>query len=1120
MNLQYFFFQPYRFYLPVLILFVLQTCVPTTQTPPQKNEPALFELISPQSSGVTFSNTLKESTEFNIFKYLYFYNGAGVAAGDLNGDGLPDLYFTANQGLNKVYLNQGNFKFKDITESSGAAGDAEGWKTGVSMADVNGDGKLDIYVCQLGNYEGIFGKNQLFINQGNDAAGIPQFEDKAVDYGLDLIGFSTEAAFFDYDLDGDLDMYMLNHSVHSNGTFGKRASIRKQKHKLAGDKLMRNDGGKFTDVTDASGIYNSPQGYGLDVSFGDINQDGYPDIYVGNDFHENDYLYINQKDGTFKEVIEEVLAHTSRFSMGNDIGDINNDGLPDIISLDMLPEDPVILKASAAEDVYDVYHYKLAYGYNHQFSRNTLQLNQGNLKFSEIGLFSGVYATDWSWSALMADFDLDGYQDIFISNGIKRRSNDLDYIKYISNDAIQMRLTGNMEEKDLKLTEKLPVVKLPNYLYRNEGNLRFSNKAADWGLNQPSFSSGAIYADLDNDGDLDLITNNTDDPAFIYKNRSRELDKNKHYLKIRFQGEGANTQGIGARILTETSYGKLNREMYTAKGFQSSVPAEMVLGLGKDQVLKSLTVIWPDHRFEVLQNVKADQLLVLDQKNAKGKYEFKSTSTASENSILTDVSEQFEINYIHKENKFVEFNREPLIPHMVSAEGPALAVADVNGDGKDDFFVGGAKHQSGELYIQEGGKFAFKSNPAFQKDSVAEDVVAEFMDIDRDGDQDLLVLSGGNEFAGKSEHIRPRLYLNDGKGNFSRDSKAFKDIYLNGGALAFADYDKDGDTDVFLGARSVPWKYGINPRSYLMINDGKGNFTPKSFPQLDSIGLVTDAKWGDVDGNSYPDLVIVGDWMPVTIFKNNQGQLTQEMLPESTGLWSSVDLSDLDQDSDLDILAGNLGLNSKLKASPKHPLKMYVDDFDANGSVEQLLYHWQGNADRLFMTKDELSKQLVELNKKYMGYQAFAEAKPEEIFEPARLQKADKKTAEELKTCLYRNEGKGNFKQTVLPDEVQFAPVWAILTDDLNSDGYKDMYLGGNLYEINIQMGRYDASFGNLLLGNKTGMFTNQALSTTGVYLNGQIRAMKLIQVDGKKMILVARNKDKLRFILVNSPAE
>ena len=1098
----------YVLWIPLLTL-LLATAACTDKN---DSEP-LFELLPASYTGVDFQNRLEETPQMNIFSYLYFYNGGGVAAGDLNGDSLPDLYFTANLESNKLYLNQGNFKFQDITEQA-AVGGKRGWTTGVTMADVNGDGRLDIYVSQLGDYQNIRGKNQLYINQGNNDQDVPVFKDQAADYGLDLVGFSTQAAFFDYDLDGDLDMYMLNHSTHASGTFA-RATLRQEKHTLAGDKLMRNDNGQFTDVTDSSGIYSSALGYGLGITIGDVNWDGYPDIYIGNDFHENDYLYINNQDGTFTERLEETIRHTSRFSMGNDIGDINNDALPDIFSLDMLPSDPVMLKNSAGEDSYDVYNYKLRFGYNHQFARNTLQLNRGSAHFSEIGLLTGTFATDWSWSGLIADLDLDGNKDLYIANGIKRRSNDLDYIKYVSNEAVQHRLEGDLTGEDMALVEKMPVVKIPNAAFKNEGELVFSNVSQAWGLNQDSFSNGAAYADLDNDGDLDLVTNNVDQEAFIYKNRAIDGEQlTNNFLKLTFRGEGANTQGIGARVVIPLDSQTIVQEVYTTRGYQSAIPAELVMGLGNRSQLDSLIVVWPDLRFEIMTNVSVNTHQTLDQKNASGRYRFPSIPKP----LFKEINDKLNVAYTHQENPFVEFNREVLVPHMSSTEGPRLAVGDVNGDGREDFFVGGAKHQPGAIFVQGVAGFQPLAQPALQADSLAEDVEATFVDVDQDGDPDLLVVSGGNEFRGQEEALLVRLYRNNGKGLFTRDRSALPDVYVNGSCVSSGDVDQDGDPDLFIGGRVVSRNYGKIPQSYLLQNDGQGNFTDVTEQQAEGlarVGMVKDAQWADMNGDNRPDLVVVGEWMPISVFLNKQGRLVlddTESLANTHGWWNTLEITDIDGDGDSDILAGNLGLNSKLNASPKEPVSLVVKDVDNNGTIEQLLFHYVQGQKRLFATKDEIGSQLVDIKNRFVSYDNFARATVEDMFPSGMLQGAEELQVYEARSGTFINEEEMNFHFHPFPVEAQFAPLNAIQV--LNEDSTKppDVLTAGNFYEVTIERGRYDADYGTLLKNTGNG-FTTVPNTQSDIYLQGQVRDLEMINYRGQPVIIVARNNDTLLFI-------
>lgn len=1079
------------------------------------NSDKKFRLIPSSESGIHFKNTLTPTVDFNIFNYMYFYNGGGVAVGDINGDDLLDIYFTSNQEQNKLYLNKGNFKFEDITLNAGVEG-FNGWCTGVTMTDVNSDGKLDIYVSYIGDYLIYKGKNQLFINEGNDVNGVPRFRDQAIDFGLDLVGFSTQAAFFDYDRDGDLDMFMLNHSLHEQGTFGK-ASLRNDPHPLAGDKLLRNDNGRFIEVTEGSGIYNSVIGYGLGVVVSDINIDGWPDIYVGNDFHENDYLYINQKNGTFKETLESSMTHTSRYTMGVDFADINNDLFPDLISMDMLPEDPQILKASQAEDPYDVYDFKIGYGFNHQFARNTMQLNNQDGTFSEIALLAGVAATDWSWAPLFADFDLDGYKDLFVTNGILRRMNDLDYINFITVDSVQMKMKFDFRERDLMYIEKMPTIKLPNYIYRNNGDSTFGDYSKSWGIVQPSYSSGGAYADLDNDGDLDLVVNNVEDEAFIYENTtlSRTSGSPNTYLQVALKGKAGNFKGVGAKVILYDS-GKLQlQECMPTRGYLSSVDTRLTFGTGHSGKVDSVVVIWNDGTFQIVKGIKTNQRISLDQDDAGGSFDYSKFHRATPPLRISDVN----IPYKHDENKFVEFNREGLIPHMFSAEGPAAAVGDINGDGKDDLFLGGAKWQEGSIFIQTPeGKFQPTSQPALKADSTYEDVDATFFDADSDKDLDLFVVSGGNEFSGSSEYRNSRLYLNNGKGSFAR-SPNLPQIFATGSCVAVNDIDGDRDLDLFVGTRTIPWRYGIKPDSYILLNDGAGKFSDATnvvAPQLKKFGFVKSACWIDLDNDNVKELVIAAEWSPISIFKNVGGKLQIVSLNETglagtEGWWNVITPVDMDEDGDLDLVVGNMGLNSKLRTSVERPVHLYAGDFDKNDSTDQLLTYFIGDKEYPFHTRDELTKQMPYLKKKYLSYKKFAVTSLNEMFSDEVLLTAEKHVANTFETCLVENLGTLKFRMKKLPVAAQFSTVNAILADDLDSDGKVDLLLAGNYYPINIQMGRNDASYGLYLQGNGNGNFTSLSAVQSGFRVQGEVRKLLKLNIAGRIHFMAVRNDDSVQ---------
>ena len=842
----------------------LAACRGAPQAPP------LFELLPPESTGVTFANRLPRDTAFDILTYPYYYDGGGVAVGDINNDGLPDLYFTANHGCNHLYLNLGNYRFKDITDKAGV-GDCEGWKTGVTMADVNGDGLMDIYVSGV-DFLTMHGRNVLYINNGDGT-----FTDRTKEYGLDFDGYSTQAAFFDYDGDGDLDMYLLNH----NAVVARRADMRPRRwprDPKAGDRLYRNDNGHFVDVSQRAGIYGGAGGYGLGVVVSDFNFDGCPDIYVDNDFEEDDFLYINNCDGTFTESGATAMRHTSHASMGVDAADFNNDGRPDLAQLDMWPARQQILNTSANADPWDVAVLKREAGYRPQFARNMLQLNRGLGRFSEIGLLAGVYATDWSWAPLLVDLDNDGYKDLFVTNGIWRRPNDLDYLAFVGRPDIQATLRGGFGALRKTLIAKMPHVPQANYAYRNDGNLRFTNMAQAWGLGQPGFSNGAAYVDLNNSGALDLVVNNVNAPAAIYRNPARDLNANS-YLTVALRGAGKNTEGVGAKVIIKYDTTRQMLEEFPTRGFESSVDPRLHFGLGHAQRIDSLTVIWPDRRFQVFTNVAVNRILTVSQADASGRYVYgarqrrqrkqerqkgqndgrrgssASSAAASSATLFTNITASLHIAYRHQENRFYDYHREPLIPHLLSAEGPALAVADVNGDGLDDIYVGGAKWQAGQLFLQQrDGTFRTSPQPAFQADSLDEDVDATFFDANGDGHPDLYVVSGGNEFWGDAPELQDRLYVNDGHGHFVRDTLALPDLFDNGGCVAVGDFNGDGHPDLFVGRRDVPRRYGLIPRSYLLENDGTGHFrdvTRELAPGLATAGMVTSAAWVDYDRDGY-----------------------------------------------------------------------------------------------------------------------------------------------------------------------------------------------------------------------------------------------------------------------------
>ncbi len=1084
-------------------------------TPAVKNEPTQklekrFEIVDPQACGVSFSNAINEDYEHNILTFEYLYNGGGVAVGDLNNDGLPDIYFSGTFVSNKLYLNKGDLKFEDITNQAGVAAN-DGFKTGVTMADVNNDGWLDIFVCRTSKSDDGKKDNLLFINNKDLT-----FTESAKQFGLNDNSNTNHANFFDYDNDGDLDLYLLNHRLgfkdavkmdlqsNPDGSITRRME---PKTPFESDRLYKNNNGKFTDVTKSAGVENSA--FGLSATVADLNQDGYMDIYVANDYIEPDYVYINNRNGTFTDKYDSYIRHSSQNSMGCDIADFNNDGLLDLMVMDMIAEDPIRYKQLMNVMRKDRYNALLQYGYGHQAGRNVLQLNNGNNTFSEIGQMSGVSNTDWSWGALFADFDNDGWKDIYIGNGYKRDVTDLDYMNY-TRDSIEK--SGGISKRrfpDINTyLNMIPSKKLVNYAYKNNRDLTFTNATQDWGITQPSFSNGTAYADLDADGDLDLIVNNIDDPAFIYKN----LTTNSNYLQINILGSTKNTQATGTKVKIYTSNEVQFLEKTANRGFFSGSDPLLHFGLGNHSMVDKIEVTWMDGKTHVMENVSANQRLTLKHSEANNKTITKNKSTP----LFLEKSNAHNIAFTHKENVFDDFNRERLIPHKLSNLGPYISKGDVNGDGLEDFFVGGAANSSGALFVQDkNGNFQNQSNSTWEADKIHEDMESVFFDAEGDGDLDLYVVSGGNASNANSTNYQDRLYLNDGKGNFSKGK--LPTINSSGACVATFDYDADGDLDIFVGGRSVPGKYPSAPQSLILKNDQGvfSNVTQSTAPDFEKIGMVTDLKLADLDQDGKEELIVLGEWMPISIF-NYDGKKFNNVtsnfgLQNTSGWWNCFVLEDFDKHRDRENIAGNLGENSRIKASDNQPIKIYANDFDGNGSLDAVMTFNNQGKQYPYAGRDHLILQLPGIKRNFNRYNTYAKSDITAIFPKEKLASAQVLEAKLLSSVMLKNEG-GKFSITTLLREAQVAPIYEIVTSDFNGDGNIDALMVGNNDGAETESGVYDASNGTLLLGDGKGGFSFSPNQKHGLWASEQARdAVEIKLANGKTMILIANNGGKLQ---------
>ena len=1069
--------------------------------------------MNPKKKGVNWSHSVRESEEFNVLTYGNFYYGGGVAVGDINNDGLEDIYFSGNMSGNALFLNKGDFTFEDITQKAGVR--ASGlWNTGITMADVNGDGLLDIYICRSASTLPENRENLLYINNGDLS-----FIEKGAEYNVNDSGYSTQATFFDYDKDGDLDLFVLNHSTLEFANLNTITSYHKSlKNEAYSDRLYRNDGSKFVNVSDNAGLISNVLGNGLAVAISDLNNDNWPDIYISNDFNEQDYLYINNKNGTFTESLQELIGHTSLYSMGSDIGDINNDGFFDIITLDMLPESNYRIQMTSGPDNYEKLTHLSKNGFYNQTMRNMLQLNQSGKYFSEIGQFSGISNTDWSWAALLSDFDNDGHKDLFITNGYKKDYTNMDFMNYLVQEKLNERVTG----KKIKITDlikSMPATVEENYMFKNLGNLKFQKMNNEWGFDQETLSNGAAYADLDNDGDMDLIINNTDEKAFLYRNNSEELTSN-NYIKIKLKGLGMNRFGIGAKVTVFTNKLGLSQEVMNTRGFLSAVDIRLNFGLGDCEVIDSIVTYWPDNSKQVVRSVQSNQELIIYQENSEAYAEVKRTDSV----LFKEVNiEEAGILFSHTENSYNDYKNDILLPKMLSTLGPTISIGDLNGDNLEDFFIGGAHNSPGEVYFQnKSGNFTRSDQKTFETDKVNEDIGTLFFDADSDGDLDLYIVSGGNEFQPDDQALQDRLYINNGKGIFKKGSENLPSLLSSGSVVKTADFDGDGDLDLFVGGRVIPGAYPLSPNSYLLENDGNGFFkdvTDLLAPELKTIGMVTDALWTDYDNNGTPDLILVGEWMPVTIFTNSSGNLKKELnqengLVNSEGWWSSISQADFDNDGDMDYVLGNHGLNSQLKTSSEFPVHLIAKDFDNNGSIDPILCKFENGKKYPVFSKDDMQSQLVMLKSRFVKYSDYASKTIEDIFSDEELEGIISFKAATFSSSYMENLGLGKFNLTPLPLDTQLSPIYSIKSGDYNGDGNIDILLGGNFTKSRVKFGHYDAIRGVFLAGDGKGNFIPINVNESGIMISGEIRDIKHIKtVTDSDYLIFSRNNESPELI-------